>query len=67
MFNYKTELDPPPLARTYANYIRDGKLFNARTDFKISHVNGVKGIWAFDILPYASLITKTKDRMHTSM
>jgi hypothetical protein len=33
---------------------------------KVKHINGVKGIWAFDILPYASLIMKTKDRMHTS-
>ena len=66
MYNLKNEFDPPPINRSYANYVRDGVRFNNITDVKVKHVNGVKGIWAFDILPYASLITKTKDRMHTS-
>ena len=66
MYNLNNELDPPPINKSYANYVHDGVLFNNRIDLKVKHVNGVKGIWAFDILPYASLITKTKDRMHTS-
>ena len=66
MYNLATEVEVAPVDKSYANYIRDGSLFNASTDPKIKHINGVKGIWAFDILPYASLIMKTKDRMHTS-
>ena len=51
-----------PLDRTYAEYIRDGEAA-ARTG---GHVNGVKGIWVFDALPYASHICVIKDLMHTA-
>ena len=66
MYNISTEINNPPIEKTCENYIGAGKLFESNTDRKILHINGVKGIWAFHILPYASLIVKTKDRMHTS-
>ena len=66
MYNVRDETLPPPINRTYADYIRDGNTFLTSPDREIKHINGVKGIWAFDILPYASMIVKTKDRMHTS-
>lgn len=66
MYNIRTEINPSPMDRNYDDYIRDGNLYLNRTDESIKHVNGVKGVWAFDILPYAAMILKTKDRMHTS-
>ena len=66
LYNIRDETLPPPINRTYADYIRDGQAFQNRLDTDLKHVNGVKGIWAFDILPYAFMIVKTKDRMHTS-
>ncbi len=35
-----------------------------QADQRILAVDGVKGIWAFHLLPYASHIWKNKDRMH---
>lgn len=66
MYNIRDDTEPPPTIRTYSDYLRDGNEFLNRDSKKIKHVNGVKGIWAFDILPYARMIVKTKDRMHTS-
>ena len=66
MYNISTEINNPPIDKTYNGYIHDGEIFESNTNRKILHINGVKGIWAFNILPYVALIVKTKDRMHTS-
>ena len=49
----------------YEDYIANGLEFNAQENSRILAINGVKGVWAFEILPYAHNIWMTKDRMHT--
>ena len=51
----------PPTPKTYSDYIKHGR--EAKRTGKT--VNGVKGIWILDELPYASHIHWTKDAMHT--
>jgi len=65
MYNLRTEVDPKPPIFRYDQYIADGIEFNNRQDRKILAINGVKGVWAFHVLPYAAHIYMTKDRMHT--
>ena len=65
MYNLRTEVDPKPPIFRYDQYIADGIEFNNRQDLKILAINGVKGVWAFHVLPYAAHIYMTKDRMHT--
>ncbi len=62
MYNLKEETDVPPKLTKYASYVKDGTDFNNSTNPKLKHINGVKGVWAFDILPYANLIWMTKVR-----
>ena len=60
MYNLSTVLLAPAVDRTYASY-----LSNAQNWFKnivSDHVNGVKGVWSLDALPYASHIWKTKEK-----
>jgi hypothetical protein len=54
----------PPAERSYEEYILNGESFIQRADKRVLAVDGVKGVWAFHVLPYASHIWKTKDRMH---
>ncbi len=60
MYNLRHEQENPPVDRTYAEYIADGRAFEANRDKSIKSINGVKGVWAFDVLPYAHKIHKTK-------
>ena len=64
MYNLGHNISEPPEDRNYEDYIAAGRSFINRTDKKILAVDGVKGIWALDVLPYGSHIWKTKDRMH---
>ena len=64
MYNIANNIVKPPIDRSYDEYIAAGQAFNHRKDKRILAVDGVKGIWALDALPYASHIWKTKDRMH---
>ena len=66
LYNLRTEEDDPPTPFDYKSYIQSGKEFNEREDLRIKAINGVKGVWAFDQLPYAHNIWMTKDRMHTA-
>ena len=65
MFNLRHEVLEKPTPFNYNDYINHGLEFNASEDSRILAVNGVKGVWAFEILPYAHKIWMTKDRMHT--
>ena len=53
----------PPMERTYADYIRDSRAAAAANG---APVNGCKGVWEFDRLPYAEFICCMKDWMHTT-
>jgi hypothetical protein len=64
MYNLEKEESEKPAERSYAEYIHNGTAFLNRADQRILAVDGVKGIWALHVLPYASHIWKTKDRMH---
>ena len=66
LYNLRTEINPTPTFFDYETYIENGKEFNNRVDKRIKAVNGVKGVWAFEELPYAHMIWMTKDRMHTA-
>jgi hypothetical protein len=66
MYNLRTEIEQPPEMFHYPTYKRDGLEFDQRIDKRIKAVNGVKGVWALDVLPYAHKIWMTKDRMHTA-
>ena len=59
MYNLRTEVDPKPPIFRYDQYIADGIEFNNRQDRKILAINGVKGVWAFHVLPYAAHIYMT--------
>jgi len=60
---------PVPLTRSYNDYETSGSAFLSLSpeerSAKGANVNGVKGIWAFHILPYAEHIHWTKDFMHS--
>lgn len=60
---------PPPTVRSYDDYVANGSAFlSLPSEEKTApgaNVNGVKGIWAFHILPYAEHICWTKDFMHS--
>ena len=58
MYNLSTEILAPPVDRTYASYLSNAQSLSE--NIALDHVNGVKGIWSLDILPYASHIWKTK-------
>ena len=64
MYNLERNLAAAPTDRSYDEYISNGTSFINRVDKRILAVDGVKGIWALHVLPYASHIWKTKDRMH---
>jgi hypothetical protein len=53
----------PPKERTYAAFFRDGR---ASAALNGAPVNGCKGVWEFDRLPYAEFICSMKDWMHTT-
>jgi len=68
-FSYDEEGTKPTL-RTYDEYIRDGLEAERLNDLgvngkKNNYVNGVMGVWALHVLPYAHLIHWTYDLMHT--
>ena len=65
-YNLQDEFRLCPRLRTYTDYLRDGRAFLNRPKKSILAVNGVKGIWAFDELPYAHMIWKCKDYMHSA-
>ena len=66
MYNLRSEFEGPPEPFNYDDYIADGLEFQNRVDKRILSINGVKGVWAFSVLPYAHKIWMTKDRMHTA-
>ena len=65
MYNYRSEIATTPDLFDYDLYIANGLAFLDRLDKNIRAVDGVKGIWAFHVLPYAHNIWMTKDKMHT--
>ena len=60
MYNLRDETEEKPKLTKYETYVRNGTDFNNSKDPKLQHINGVKGVWSFDILPYANLIWMTK-------
>ena len=64
MYNAQVVVEPPPLNKTYADYIRLGNEVLEGTITRQSV--GINGIWAFHVLPYAEHIWKTKDVMHSA-
>ncbi len=60
MYNLRDETEEQPKLTKYETYVRNGTDFNNSKDPKLKHINGVKGVWSFDILPYANLIWMTK-------
>jgi hypothetical protein len=61
MFNIRHESLPPPVNRTYEDYVVDA----ARVQEEgLTHSRGVKGLWALHVLPYAAHIVKSKDVAH---
>ena len=42
MYNISTEINNPPIDKTYNGYIHDGEIFESNTNRKILHINGVK-------------------------
>jgi hypothetical protein len=65
MYNYRTEIATTPRMFNYAEYIAAGLEYQNRDEKSIKAINGVKGVWAFDVLPYGQHIWMTKDKMHT--
>ena len=65
LFNLRHETGVKPTFFKYDEYIASGEQFNDREDRRILAINGVKGVWAFHVLPYARYIWMSKDRMHT--
>jgi len=65
LYNLKNEQEGKPRFFKYDEYIASGLEFNNLEDKRILAINGVKGVWAFHVLPYARYIWRTKDRMHT--
>ena len=65
LYNLRTEVDEIPAMFNYEQYVAYGTEFDNREDLNIKAINGVKGVWAFHVLPYAHKIWMTKDRMHT--
>ena len=65
LYNLRNEVEEQPSFFDYDDYIASGIEFKDREDKRILAINGVKGVWAFDVLPYARFIWMTKDRMHT--
>jgi hypothetical protein len=66
MWNLRDVFEPPPIMKTYDEYILAGNQFlGDNDDDGDDPVEGVKGLWALDILPYADHIVKTKDMAHT--
>jgi Domain of unknown function (DUF4218) len=65
LFNLRHETGLKPAFFKYDEYIASGEQFNDREDRRILAINGVKGVWAFHVLPYARYIWMSKDRMHT--
>jgi hypothetical protein len=60
MYNLRNETEEQPKLTKYETYVRNGTDFNNSKDPKLRHINGAKGVWSFDILPYANLIWMTK-------
>jgi hypothetical protein len=64
MYNAVTVDEPPPQNKKYEDYVRLGNEVLEGT-ITASSV-GINGVWAFDALPYAKDIWKTKDIMHSA-
>jgi hypothetical protein len=52
-----------PKDRTYEEYVQQGE---EAEQLGLDHIAGVKGVWTFNRLPYASSICCIKDYMHTA-
>ena len=61
MYNIHVENQPAPTNRSYEDYVTDATLVELEG---LKHSNGVKGMWALHVLPYAAHIVKTKDVAH---